>query len=60
MAKRIVIFADGTGNAFMTRVSNVWRLCGGYGLFYQNDRGTPSVWLQQKPLPEKPLEQAAR
>jgi hypothetical protein len=26
MAKRIVIFADRTGNAFTTRGSNVWRL----------------------------------
>ena len=24
--KRIVIFADGTGNAFSTQESNVWRL----------------------------------
>ena len=26
MPKRIVIFADGTGNAFSTQESNVWRL----------------------------------
>lgn len=26
MARRLVIFADGTGNAFQTQASNVWRL----------------------------------
>lgn len=26
MAKKIVVFADGTGNAFTTQASNVWRL----------------------------------
>lgn len=26
MAKKIVIFADGTGNAFSTQASNIWRL----------------------------------
>jgi hypothetical protein len=54
--------ADNSGDLFLyvNDAVNVFWLGGGYGLFYQNNRGTASVWLQQKPLPEKPLEQAAR
>ena len=54
--------ADNYGDLFLyvNDAINVFWLGGGYGLFYQNNRGTASVWLQQKPLPEKPLEQAAR
>jgi hypothetical protein len=86
MAKRIVIFADGTGNALrrdpvfiqpphrarliaeftadnsgdpfrnVDDTVNVCWLGGGYDLSYHNDKGTASIWLQQTPLPEKPLE----
>jgi hypothetical protein len=54
--------ADNSGDLFLyvNDAVNVFWLGGGYGLFYQNNRGTASVWLQQKPLPEKPLEQAAQ
>ena len=54
--------ADNSGDLFLyvNDAVNVFWLGGGYGLFYRNNRGTASVWLQQRPLPEKPLEQAAR
>ena len=53
--------ADNSGDLFLyvNDAVNILGL-GGYDLFYRNNRGTASVWLQQKPLPEKPLEQAAR
>jgi uncharacterized protein (DUF2235 family) len=54
--------ADNSGDLFLyvNDAVNVFWVGGGYGLFYQNNRGTASVWLQQKPLPEKPVEQATR
>jgi hypothetical protein len=51
---------DGDLYLYVNDAINVFWLGGGYGLFYQNNKGTASVWLQEKPLPEKPLEQAAR
>jgi hypothetical protein len=53
--------ADNDGDLFLyvNDAVNVLAL-GGYDLFYRNNRGTASVWLQQKSLPQKPLEQAAR
>jgi hypothetical protein len=53
--------ADNDGDLFLyvNDAVNVLAL-GGYDLFYRNNRGTASVWLLQKSLPQKPLEQAAR
>jgi uncharacterized protein (DUF2235 family) len=54
--------ADNTGDLFLyvNDAVNVLWVGGGYGLFYGNNSGTAAVWLQQKPLPPKPSEQAAR
>ncbi len=54
--------ADNSGDLFLyvNDSVHVFWFGGGYDLFYHNNRGTAAVWLQQKPLPEKPPEQAAR
>jgi hypothetical protein len=54
--------ADNRGDLFLylNDAVNVFWVGGGYDLFYRNNRGTAAVWLQQKPLPEKPPEPAAR
>jgi hypothetical protein len=89
MAKRIVIFADGTGNGFRRDPVFIQppHRARFIAAFTADNSGDPSgmsttqstsfgwaadttcfirttrhgaVWLQETPLPEKPLEQAAR
>jgi uncharacterized protein (DUF2235 family) len=53
--------ADNSGDLFLyvNDAINIFWLGGGYGLFYQNNTGTADVWLQMKPLPERPPEKSS-
>jgi len=53
--------ADNDGDLFLyvNDGINFFWVGGGYELYYRNNSGTAAVWLQQKPLPPKPPEQAA-
>ena len=54
--------ADNDGDLFLyvNDAVHIFWVGGGYGLYYRNNSGTAAVWLQHKPLPAKPPEQAAR
>jgi hypothetical protein len=54
--------AESSGDLFLyvNDAVNIFWIGGGYGPFYRNNRGTALVWLQRKPLPEKPPEPPAR
>jgi|SRR5450759_2475695 len=43
MAKKIILFADGTGNAFLTQESNIWRI---YQSLDSSDKDQVACYIQ--------------